>query len=174
MHETTALNARHVGLLTALLERMWPADDLGPGAQDMGIVAYLLRALEGDYADQVPDYTRWLARLDARVLQGWGSPFASLPSSAQDDILDLLSRRELDGVDDDGHPGFFDRLWTHLREGLFSDPRYGGNRGMEGWKLIGFPGVQYGYEVHEQQVDVVLSRPYRALPPAEPDSTVDR
>jgi gluconate 2-dehydrogenase gamma chain len=30
-------------------------------------------------------------------------------------------------------------------EGFFSDPIYGGNRDMVGWKLIGFPGARYDY-----------------------------
>jgi len=30
-------------------------------------------------------------------------------------------------------------------EGYFSDPVYGGNRGMAAWKMIGFPGAYAGY-----------------------------
>jgi gluconate 2-dehydrogenase gamma chain len=30
-------------------------------------------------------------------------------------------------------------------EGFFSDPLYGGNKDMAGWKLIGFPGARYDY-----------------------------
>jgi gluconate 2-dehydrogenase gamma chain len=36
-------------------------------------------------------------------------------------------------------------LLQNVREGLFSDPIYGGNRNMAGWKLIGFPGARYNY-----------------------------
>lgn len=42
-----------------------------------------------------------------------------------------------------------DRLFAvvreHAIEGLFCDPVYGGNRGLAGWRLVGFPGVQWGY-----------------------------
>jgi gluconate 2-dehydrogenase gamma chain len=31
-------------------------------------------------------------------------------------------------------------------EGFFCEPYYGGNRDMIGWKLVGFPGQQYGYK----------------------------
>jgi gluconate 2-dehydrogenase gamma chain len=31
------------------------------------------------------------------------------------------------------------------REGFFSDPVYGGNRDMVGWKMIGFPGAYASY-----------------------------
>ena len=33
----------------------------------------------------------------------------------------------------------------HTVEGLFCDPAYGGNRNTVGWRLVGFPGVQWGY-----------------------------
>ena len=45
-------------------------------------------------------------------------------------------------------------------EGFFADPIYGGNRGMAGWKLVGFPGTRYDYR------DVIdnPNKPY-TLPP---------
>jgi gluconate 2-dehydrogenase gamma chain len=36
-------------------------------------------------------------------------------------------------------------------EGFFSDPLYGGNRDMIGWKLIGFPGARYDYRPYIAQ-----------------------
>jgi gluconate 2-dehydrogenase gamma chain len=41
--------------------------------------------------------------------------------------------------------GFFQLLWQNTKEGFFSDPIYGGNRDMVGWKMIGFPGARYDY-----------------------------
>jgi len=42
-----------------------------------------------------------------------------------------------------------DRLFAvvreHAIEGLFCDPVYGGNRNAVGWRLVGFPGVHWGY-----------------------------
>jgi gluconate 2-dehydrogenase gamma chain len=37
---------------------------------------------------------------------------------------------------------FFGQLLTNTREGFFSDPLYGGNRGMVAWTWIGFPGAR--------------------------------
>ena len=48
----------------------------------------------------------------------------------------------LDGVKS---KNFFDALLANTIEGFFSDPIYGGNRVMAGWKLIGFPGARYDY-----------------------------
>ncbi len=36
---------------------------------------------------------------------------------------------------------FFELLRSHLQEGLFSDPAYGGNRDKLGWRFLGHPGV---------------------------------
>ncbi len=35
---------------------------------------------------------------------------------------------------------FFPMLVLHARQGFYSDPVYGGNRGRVGWDVIGFPG----------------------------------
>ncbi len=47
-----------------------------------------------------------------------------------------------------------DRLFAvvreHAIEGFFCDPVYGGNRNAVGWKLVGFPGVHWGY--NEEQM----------------------
>jgi gluconate 2-dehydrogenase gamma chain len=49
-----------------------------------------------------------------------------------------------------GNPGvgataFFNLLLAHSIAGFFADPVHGGNRGMVGWQLIGFPGAQMSY-----------------------------
>ena len=35
---------------------------------------------------------------------------------------------------------FTSLLFGHTIEGLYASPEYGGNRGLAGWKEIGFPG----------------------------------
>ncbi len=40
---------------------------------------------------------------------------------------------------------FFKLLLQNTKEGLFSDPIYGGNKDMAGWKMLGFPGARYDY-----------------------------
>jgi gluconate 2-dehydrogenase gamma chain len=72
------------------------------------------------------------------------SPFGTLPPEAQDAYLNALEKesRDLGGV-----PSgiFFQSLLDLTVEGFFSDPAYGGNRDMVGWKLIGFPGAYANY-----------------------------
>lgn len=33
----------------------------------------------------------------------------------------------------------------HVFEGVFCEPHYGGNKDMIGWRLVNFPGQQFGY-----------------------------
>ena len=49
-------------------------------------------------------------------------------------------------------------VWAHTIEGLLCDPAYGGNKGAAGWKLIGFPGAQYGYTAEQMQYGADLTK----------------
>jgi gluconate 2-dehydrogenase gamma chain len=49
------------------------------------------------------------------------------------------------GFDGPSGKAFFTWLRNDTIEGMFSDPMYGGNREMVGWKLIGYPGAQRHY-----------------------------
>ena len=53
---------------------------------------------------------------------------------------------------------FFELLLQNTMEGFFADPLYGGNKGMAGWKLIGFPGARYDYRDHIGKPNVPYPR----------------
>jgi hypothetical protein len=156
------LSSDEVAAVSALMEGMFPADALGPGALEIGVVDYLLRALGGPYAHLLTVYREGLAGLDAVARNEHGCRFTEATIVQRDAIIDRLSRGELSEVQD---RRFFDLAWQHLREGLFGDPIHGGNRQMLGWRLIGFPGAQFGYTAEEQQLDAVITR--------EPQSVAD-
>jgi gluconate 2-dehydrogenase gamma chain len=46
---------------------------------------------------------------------------------------------------------FFAVVREHAVEGFFCDPVYGGNRGAVGWRLVGFPGAQWGYTAEQMK-----------------------
>ena len=71
-----------------------------------------------------------------------GGSFAKLAAADQDAFLQRLEKGDvaLDGADG---KAFFAQLLQNTLEGFWSDPIYGGNRDMVGWKLIGFPGARY-------------------------------
>jgi hypothetical protein len=162
-----ALNGDELELLGALLERLFPADELGPGALEIGVREYLQNALSGPYASLVPSYRAGLSALDRTARNRWKAGFAALTPERQDAVVEDLEQNRIPGAE-----GFFEVVWQHLREGLFCDPIHGGNQGMLGWRLIGFPGAQYGYSAEEQRLDVVIRREPRSvaqLQTARPD-----
>jgi gluconate 2-dehydrogenase gamma chain len=73
-----------------------------------------------------------------------GQAFWEMSPDQQDEYLHKL---EADGVDLNGIPSgiFFSQLLEMTIEGFFSDPVYGGNKDMVGWKMIGFPGAYATY-----------------------------
>jgi len=55
----------------------------------------------------------------------------------------------------------FQLLRTHTIEGMFSDPMHGGNAGLIGWQMIGYPGPQMSYR---NEIDKHFGQPYRPKP----------
>ena len=56
---------------------------------------------------------------------------------------------------------FFRLLRTHTLEGMFSDPLHGGNAGLIGWQLIGYPGPLMSYR---DEIDKYHGMPFTAKP----------
>jgi gluconate 2-dehydrogenase gamma chain len=91
------------------------------------------------------DYRKGLASLDALAKATGGTKFADLPAPVQEQIVGSLADDSAKGFDSPGAQDFFNLVRGDIVEGLLSDPVYGGNRGMAGWKLVGYPGAQRGY-----------------------------
>ncbi|SDI31242.1 GMC family oxidoreductase [Alloyangia pacifica] len=154
---TTSLSPAQTATLAALFDRIFPAGaDGSPSASEIGAVGYVSDALSGPYAEHLPLYTELIAALDLAA----GGDFAAAPTDRQDSILALFEANDtsLDALPRPSDYSAFDLIWRHLREGLFCDPRHGGNRGFKGWELIGFPGAQPGYRAEEQQVSHKVAR----------------
>jgi gluconate 2-dehydrogenase gamma chain len=153
--------------ITAAVARLIPADDLGPGAVEAGVPTFIDRQLAGPYGRGERWYMQgpWgpglptqgyqtrltpgamyraaIKAVDAAVVrESRGGSFAKLAAADQDAFLQRMEKGEvaLDGAD---AKGFFAQLLQNTLEGFWSDPIYGGNRDLVGWKLIGFPGARY-------------------------------
>ena len=136
-----ALSVREALTAEAAFEVMFPADDRGPGAREIGVVGYLDRALAGAYREHLSVYRNGLALLDNVSQARFGAGFASAPAAEQVGLLTDLERGEIPGWVLPDQASFFALLRSHLQEGLFSDPAYGGNRDKLGWRFLGHPGV---------------------------------
>jgi gluconate 2-dehydrogenase gamma chain len=131
-------------IVAAAASRIFPSDDSGPGAREAGVSIYIDRQLAGSYGRDRFRYTqppfedgppelgyqgketpRQIYREGLKGLKG----FHLLPPAAQDDALRQIESSV-----------FFALLRQNSIEGMFCDPIHGGNAGMVGWQLIGFPG----------------------------------
>ena len=144
------LNPHEARTAEALFDRMFPADENGPGASGVGVVSYLDGALAGAYADKVETYRVGLVALDRAAKSLCGAPFADCGTEQQDELIGKLERGELLDFRTPPQQDFFGMLRAHLQEGLFADPAYGGNRDKLGWKFLGHPGVWLENSAEEQ------------------------
>ena len=145
--------------VAAAMERIFPDDDLGPGATEAGALVYLDRALAGPELRLQGLYRAGIRRLNAAAQGRHGDVFAGCTAAQQDGMIEALER---DALFEPGSTptalAFFEALRAHTIEGMFSDPVHGGNRNFAGWRLLGYPGPQPGYSHTEQQLDAVIVR----------------
>jgi gluconate 2-dehydrogenase gamma chain len=157
--------------IEAAVERLIPADEVGPGAVEAGVPFFLDRQLAGlfgrgdhyylggPWPKGTPEqgyqsrftpaqfYRAAIVAIDKYVGERFnGVAFAKLAADDQDKVLKGLESGEvqLDGGVD--AKSFFALLLQNTKEGYFSDPIYGGNKDMAAWKMIGFPGAHYDYK----------------------------
>jgi len=145
--------------------RIFPSDDTGPGAREAGLVIYIDRQLAGPYGrdrhryrhgpfeEGVPEqgYQRdanpqQLYRAALKNLVG----FERLSPAEQDQALTKIEDTD-----------FFKLLHRHTIEGMFCDPIHGGNAGMIGWQLIGYPGPRMN---NAKDVDKHFGEAFRPKP----------
>jgi gluconate 2-dehydrogenase alpha chain len=164
-HAYASLNPTQARTLTAIFERMFPADARDPGATEIGVVEYLDRALAGIYRHRQETYRLGLKALDASSTVRTGLPFADLDSALQDQLLGDLQQGTLENFQSPDQGAFFLLMRTHLLEGLFSDPLYGGNRDKLGWKFLRHPGAWLDYSESESMSDEPAEKggEYRSL-----------
>jgi gluconate 2-dehydrogenase gamma chain len=164
------LNPGEVAFLTAAADRLIPPDPTGPGAAEAGVVVFLDRQLAGDYGNGAHFYlggpwpagspsqgyqsrftpAQFYRRATAAIEQVVnrsenGKSFKDLPADRQDALLKQMESGELKLGGPIASKSFFAMFLQNVREGYFSDPIYGGNRGGAAWKMIGFPGAHYDY-----------------------------
>jgi gluconate 2-dehydrogenase gamma chain len=158
-------SAAEARIVAAACARIFPTDTTGPGANEAGVVIYIDRQLAGPYGRDKYRYTKGpvVESLPEHGYQGKETPreiyrtgiatltgFVELTPEAQDSKLRSLERTT-----------FFQMLRSHTIEGMFCDPMHGGNAGLIGWQLIGFPGPRMSYR---EEIDKYHGMPYRPKP----------
>jgi gluconate 2-dehydrogenase gamma chain len=144
----TALTKSELATLKAIISRLIPADDLGPGATESGVDVYIDKSLAGAYAEFLPLYQQNLPGLDKAAAKQGAASFAALGPQAQDALLKQAETGKLGA----GWATFFQVLLEHTREGMFGDPMYGGNHNYAGWDLVQYPGIKLYWSAPEQAI----------------------
>ena len=135
------LTATEMDLLEAIVARLIPTDANGPGAKEARAAHYIDRALGGALATSLAVYRSGLVAVDRYARSSRGAPFAQLSPADQDAVLVDVESGAATGFT--GSPAaFFALVLNHTHQGTFGDPYYGGNAGLVGWDLIGYPGVR--------------------------------
>jgi len=178
-------SAAEAAFIEAAVDRLIPPDALGPSASEAGVPAYIDEQLAGAWGAgerlyrsgpwhsgsptqgyQLPftpaELFRNALRGAAAELQQEGKSFDKLEAPAQDAYLTRLQNgtHDLEGVP---AKTFFESLLSMTIEGYFSDPVYGGNKGMAAWSMIGFPGAYGNYYELVDRHGVAFNVPPRSL-----------
>jgi gluconate 2-dehydrogenase gamma chain len=137
-----ALKEPEFKVVQAIAGRIMPATDT-PGAIEAGSAEYIDIALAAPYRPSLSRYQRGIAELEKYCNATFNKSFTALDAHQQDELLENLESGKIKDIADG--PQFFELVRRHVMEGFFCEPHYGGNRDMVGWKLVNFPGQQYGY-----------------------------
>lgn len=163
-------NQEEFNFIKAAVARLIPQDHLGPGALEAGVPEFIDRQLQtpygvganwymqGPFQPDAPSalgyqmplkpveiYRLGIAEANTFARKKYGDVFYKLSPAQQDELLALMEAGKADSEKGDSAKlcaAFFATLLQNTREGFFSDPIHGGNKGLAGWKLIGFPGAR--------------------------------
>lgn len=151
--------------VTSAVDRLLPADELGPGGVAANVPRFIDSQLAGPWGrgenryvagpvkdgpptlgDQAvtPRATLYRTCIAALRLLPAGRSFVSADAAARDVFLKSLQQGEYESDQIQGKR-FFAALLEDTVAGFMSDPSYGGNAGFAGWKLISYPGPHYDW-----------------------------
>ena len=176
----TYFNDYQARTVEAIAERIIPANGADAGATEAGVVYYIDRTITGFSTGLQRVYRLGLRELETFCDREHSAQFVDLTEEQQDNILRRFLGSETGGgkverpaglvqpATENADPAqagsgnkggadldllefFFAVIREHTVEGYFCDPIYGGNRGAVGWRLVGFPGTQWGYTAEQMK-----------------------
>ena len=145
------LTATEADMLEAIVARLIPTDENGPGAAEARAAHYIDRALVGPLRSSRGAYAAGLAALDAYAQSAKGAPFTKLSAQDQDALLTDMEKNVASGFTPNAST-FFNLVRSHAIQGTFCDPYYGGNANFVGWDLLGYPGLRMVVTEGEQRM----------------------
>lgn len=154
-------------VLEKATEQIFPKDENGPGAIELGVPYFIDKQMAGTWGANSGDYrlgpfpgsdpsvehsslTRGQIIIEGirKMNEISNNQFDTTFDQAEDDqqieiLQDFASGKvKMNGVNS---ASFFGLLRSLTIEGVYSDPLYGGNRDMAGWKMKEYPGAVASY-----------------------------
>ncbi len=165
-----SLTAAEAATVGAIVARLIPTDENGPGAREARVDRYIDRLLSGPHntyrgpnnpnSNLTDAYAAGLKAVDAYAQATHGGPFANLSPDKQDVILTAMQANSATGFTPNSRM-FFNLIRLHAVEGMFGDPYYGGNANFAGWDLLDFPGIKLVFTEEEQKLDVTVKKAHK-------------
>jgi gluconate 2-dehydrogenase gamma chain len=170
--------------IVAAVDTLIPADELSPSGSECGIATFIDRQLAsawggggkmyraGPFRTGKPEqgyqlpltpaefFSAGIAAANAWSRKTYGRDFDQLSAENRVEALKAMQDGKAQFADFNSR-AFFARLLAITMEGFFSDPIYGGNRNMAGWRMIGFPGLPATYR---NLYDEYRDKPYSVEP----------
>lgn len=164
-------NSAQLDIISEAAERIFPEDDLGPGAKKLGVGIFIDNQLAGNYGSGARDY-RFGPFIQGEKNQGYQYPltkaelfnmgvnaldeeakirykkgFLELNAKQKDEILSAFEKdkTKVSFGDKVKASDFFAELRSMTLAGVYADPIYGGNANMQAWRMKKFPGAQMTY-----------------------------
>lgn len=155
-------------VLEQATERIYPEDDNGPGAIELGVPYFIDKQLAGEWGVNNKEYMKGpfiqgkdshgyqsrltrgeifilgLRKMNEVSKDQVGESFDTAGEEQQDEILKDFESGKINMVGVNSET-FFNLLRKLTLEGVYSDPLYGGNKDMMGWKMREFPGARPAY-----------------------------
>jgi gluconate 2-dehydrogenase gamma chain len=185
-YQPAFFNSGEWAFIQSACDRLIPADNIGPSALQAGVPEFIDRHMQTPYAsgdiwymqgpfiEAAPQFgyqgrlpVRDILRVGMKAIdahchgQFGGKAFAQLEHADQETLLKAAEAGKLELANISAKE-FFNQLLAETRMGYFCDPKYGGNKGMAAWKMIGFPGMRADYTNWVE----VRNQPY-PLPPVD-------
>ena len=139
-----SFTAEEAQTVKAIVARIIPSDENGPGALEARADRFIDRALAGALKASRPAYATGLAAVNAAARNSRSKDFSQLSAADQDAVLTSVQQTSAQ---------FFNLIRAHTIQGTFSDPFYGGNANFIGWDLIGYPGARTSVSADLQRMD---------------------
>lgn len=161
-------NQQEFAVLQQATERIFPEDDLGPGAIGLGVPFFIDHQLAGSYGENSREYMQppfavgeatqgyqsrlkrnelfrqGLQKMQQEAQSRFEANFVDLEGEQMDEILTAFQDDEVE-MQGATAQFFFRLLRQATLNGAYADPIYGGNQNMDAWRMKGFPGHRPSY-----------------------------